>query len=94
VVKKLHAKHGNDPADDLNDNDAHHDGHAATIDGGQHLATDNGINRTVAELVPVSKVDYVETEGAPYHKNDVQGSWDFSRPVSHEIAQHDLETFP
>lgn len=50
MVKELHAEHGDDPADDLNDNDTHHDGHSAAIDGGKHLAPDNRVDRAVAKL--------------------------------------------
>jgi hypothetical protein len=49
-VEELHAEHGDDPADDLDDNNADHNGHAAAIDGGQHLASDDGIDCAIAKL--------------------------------------------
>lgn len=50
LMEELHAKNGNDPADDLDDDDSDYDGHAAAIDGGEHLPADDGIDGAVAEL--------------------------------------------
>jgi hypothetical protein len=49
-VKELHAEYGHDPADDLDYDDTDHDRHSAAIDGGQHLASDDGVDGAVADL--------------------------------------------
>ena len=56
MVEELHAEYGDDPADDLDHDDAYHDRQPAAIDGGEHLPPDDGINCTVAELGYVSNV--------------------------------------
>ena len=50
VVEELHAKDGHDPADDLDDDDADDNGHAAPVDGRQHLTADDGVDSTVPKL--------------------------------------------
>ena len=48
-VKDGHSEDGNHPADECNDNNAYHDGHAATTHGRKKLTANNAGNGTVSD---------------------------------------------
>jgi len=47
-VEEGHSEDGNHPTDECNYDDADHDGHGASTDSGQELATNNATDGTVS----------------------------------------------